>query len=888
MNEEKDTVNAEAILRVCALAAAGAATAAARAENIERTVLRNGLDLVLVQRNGVPLVTLEIAVRAGAFIETPELDGLTHLHEHMFFKANQAIPDQASYLRRLDDLGASWNGSTSHEVVRYYFTLPAELLRDGLVFLRDAIQSPLFLAEELEKERKVVIGEYDRAEANPLFHLRRAVELALFSRHFSRKNVIGSREMISTATREKLQFIQDDFYVPNNSALIISGQFDAGEVRRVADEVFGGWGRRPDPFVRNPVPTHPPLAEDRYLVVEKDTRTSTILLGWHGPSVDRDMEGAVAADVIADALNHPASRFQRELVDTGLARRANFSYYTLKHIGPIHLMLDVEPAKALAALQAARRELDRLADPGSWSADELTRAAQRLITQDAFGREKSREFAIALGFWWSVGGIEGYLEYPDRARAVTPALVAAFARRYLPAGGARSVVGILVSSPARKEHGINEASLAAAYLKEASAKAAAEAPEERISRFALPNGVEFLSRRIPGGDVAAFSLYFRHHWSRSKADEAGLEQLLLQTLVEGIERRQADELARLGAMVRFTVIPDFSAIGVQCLKAGLDRAVAIVALGLREMEPTSEDVERNRAILLEAYARSLDNPDLAVGFVANRSFYPSAHPYLGYPGGTADSLPRLTREQLLDRRKQLLIGSRILAVAVGDLKLEEGKALVRRSVGDLPAGEPAAAELPPLAGEPGILTTEERGIPTCYVLGKFRGPAPGEADYESLSLALAILHRKMFLEVRTKRALTYAVASGLGERVRNAGQLYVTTTQPNEALSVMYATIDGLIAQHLDEEEFQGHLRTYETRQYLRQESAMEQAASLAQESMVARDFRRVLHLRDRLDQLKPADIQRVLRQYVRGVHFGVVGPKELIEKLDRKLFTSR
>ncbi len=881
-------MNPDAILRVCALTTAGVAAAAARAETIERTVLRNGLDLILVQKNGVPLVTLEIAVRAGAFIETPELDGLTHLHEHMFFKANQAIRDQASYLRRLDDLGANWNGSTSHEVVRYYFTLPSELLREGMVFLRDAIQSPLFLAEELEKERKVVIGEYDRNEANPLFHLRRAVEQALFSRHFSRKNVIGSREVISTATREKLQFIQDDFYVPNNSALIISGWFDAGEVRKLADEVFGGWGRRPDPFLRNPVPPHPPLDEDRCIVVERDTRTATILLGWHGPSVNLDMDGAVAADVIAEALNHPASRFQRALVDTGLARRANFSYYTLKHIGPLHLMLDVEPAQALAALEAARREIDRLADPAALTADELKRAAQQLITQDAFSREKSREFAIALGFWWSVGGIESYLEYPDRARAVTPALVAAFARRYLPAGGARSVVGMLVSSAMRKEHGIDETSLASAFRKGAAPDAASEDGERRIAQSKLPNGVEVLARRIPGGSVAAFGLYFRSHWARSTAEEAGLEQLLLQTLVEGIERAHADELAQLGTKARFSVGPDFSMVGIQCLNAGLERAADILVKSLRDMEPSREDFERNRAIMLEAYARSLDNPDLAVGFIVNQTFYPAGHPYLGYQGGTSESLPLLTRERLLERRKHLLVGSRILAVAVGDLNAGAGKALAQRSVGDLPAGEPAAAELPLLAGPPGVLTTEERGIPTCYLLGRFRVPAPGEPDYEPLSLALSILHRKMFLEVRTKRALTYAVASGMGERARNAGQLYVTTTKPNETLSVMYATIDGLIAQPLDEEEFQGHLRTYSTRQYLRQESAVEMSDALAQELMVGGDFRRVLNLKDRLDKLKPADIQRVLREYVRGIHFGVLGPKELIEKLDRKLFASK
>src|SRR3989442_14336656 len=157
-------MRAEMLSGALAALAAASELGAAPSGNLERTVLRNGLEVILIRKGGVPLVTVEIAIRAGAFIETPELNGLTHLHEHMFFKANRTIPNQAAYLRRLDDLAMSWNGSTSHEVVRYYFTLPRELFRQGLDFLKDAIQSPLFLTEELEKERKVVIGEYDRNE----------------------------------------------------------------------------------------------------------------------------------------------------------------------------------------------------------------------------------------------------------------------------------------------------------------------------------------------------------------------------------------------------------------------------------------------------------------------------------------------------------------------------------------------------------------------------------------------------------------------------------------------------------------------------------------------------------------------------------------------------
>ena len=126
-------------------------------EIYEKT-LRNGLDVIVVQNPAVPLVTVEFNVKNGAYTESPEYNGLSHLYEHMFFKANEAIPNQERYLERLRELGASWNGTTSQERVNYFITLGKDSLEQGMKFMYDAISGPLFKEEELVKERPVVLG----------------------------------------------------------------------------------------------------------------------------------------------------------------------------------------------------------------------------------------------------------------------------------------------------------------------------------------------------------------------------------------------------------------------------------------------------------------------------------------------------------------------------------------------------------------------------------------------------------------------------------------------------------------------------------------------------------------------------------------------------------
>src|SRR4026209_1915970 len=84
--------------------------------------LSNGLEIVVLEDHSVPLVTVELAVRNGSYTEPPELNGLSHLYEHMFFKANRAIVNSEEYVKDMDSLGVISNAETKEELVNYYFT----------------------------------------------------------------------------------------------------------------------------------------------------------------------------------------------------------------------------------------------------------------------------------------------------------------------------------------------------------------------------------------------------------------------------------------------------------------------------------------------------------------------------------------------------------------------------------------------------------------------------------------------------------------------------------------------------------------------------------------------------------------------------------------------
>lgn len=425
-------------------------------------VLPNGLEVIVLPDASVPIVTVELAVRNGSFTEPPELNGLSHLYEHMFFKPNQASllfqcetalssgglndlgkkvcaeplrlkPEigSLSYLANLDQLSIN-NGTTREEVVNYYYTTTSPYVATAIRLINDAVRYPTFDEAEFEQEKQVVIGEIDRHEANPFLYLSRTLNEKLFYKYPTRKNALGTRETISTATTEKMRTIQSRYYVPNNSALVVTGDVKPEEVFKIAEESLGTWKRREvEPFKDFPLVEHPPLPKSDGYVVEQPVQNVLINIGWHGPSIGKDDAATYAADVFSYILSQPNSRFQRAMVDSGLTSGAEIGYYTQRNVGPIAVTLITTPDKAKAALKAVYAQIAQFSSPTYFTDEELESAKTILESRDLFEREKLSDYSHTLGFWWSSTGIDYFRGYYKNLRAVSRAGTTAYVKNYI-------------------------------------------------------------------------------------------------------------------------------------------------------------------------------------------------------------------------------------------------------------------------------------------------------------------------------------------------------------------------------------------------------------------------------------------------------------------------
>jgi zinc protease len=413
--------------------------------------LSNGLEVLVIENSKVPLATIEIAVKNGAYTEGPEFSGLSHLFEHMFFKANKDYPDQEKFLKRTQQLGAIWNGTTNVERVNYFFTFDRDSLNAGLKFMNAAIRFPIYREEDMKKERPVVDGEFQRAESDPGFQLWFEVQKKLWGDLITRKNPIGIHEVINTATPEKMMVIKDKYYFPNNSLLTICGDVKHEDAFAKAETIFGSWENSGfDPIQKYPIPPFKPLTQNEYFVKESSiAQTPYMMYSWQGPSYLTDSAGTIAADVFSTIVGLNSSKLQQALVDKGLASAVQVSYSTCKYVGPIEIFVVPNPNKIKECYAELLNQFSQFAKPDYYTDEQLKDAKAILLRNNLRSKEKPSSLPSQASYQWCSTSLNYFTDLNDNYQKVTRADIAKYINTYIT--GKPFVAGMIIKPELSKQ-----------------------------------------------------------------------------------------------------------------------------------------------------------------------------------------------------------------------------------------------------------------------------------------------------------------------------------------------------------------------------------------------------------------------------------------------------
>lgn len=397
-------------------------------DRIQRHTLANGLTVLTKEVHTSPIVSTVIFYRVGSRNEEAGQTGKSHFLEHMLFKGTRKYPQGSIDQTTLANGGAN-NAFTSEDCTAFYFDFSADRFEVALDIESNRMTGTLFDPREFEHEKQVVIEELKINLDSPWGALGQEVHATAFKVHPYHHPVVGWIEDLERATREEMEAYYRRFYHPNNAILVCVGGFKRESVLKLVEAKFGPISRgEAVPAVKT---VEPPQEGEKRVLLKRPTQMERIHIVYHAPNVSHPDTYPLRLASLA-LMGGRSSRLYHRLIEhdrTAIAVSAEFS----EAIDPtlMEVRAEVVPQKTLQSVEdAITEEIARLhLDPLSPS--ELEKTKNLVEANFEFGRERTLNEALQMGYTEAIMGFEHLESYVEHIRAVTAAEVQAAAQKYL-------------------------------------------------------------------------------------------------------------------------------------------------------------------------------------------------------------------------------------------------------------------------------------------------------------------------------------------------------------------------------------------------------------------------------------------------------------------------
>ena len=467
------------VLAVGLLGGTVAGAAEPVAPPVQQFKLANGLTVIVKPDRRAPTAVQMLWVRVGAMDEVDGTTGVAHVLEHMMFKGTKTLKP-GEFSRRVAALGGRENAFTTRDYTGFYQQIPATALAQVMQLEADRFANNQWSDDEFKRELEVVKEERRlRTEDSPRRRMDEILDAVTFVASPYRRPVVGWMSDLDAMTPQDARDFYHRWYVPANAAVVVAGDVDPAEVRRLAERYYGAIPARA-------VPERKPRAEPeqrgmRRIDFKAPAEQAYVQLafkapgfGGFGPALAAGSTGdsaggksqvagvgdaanaaantddALALTVLAAVLDgYRGARLDRALTQ-GADRAADSAGASngLWGRGPQLFVLDGVPAAGKTAEQveaALRAQVKRIADNGVDEA-ELKRVKTQWVASQVYQRDSVFSQARALGNFWALGlPLDAEQRLIERLRGVDAAQVQAVAKKYF--GDDQLTVGELLPQP---------------------------------------------------------------------------------------------------------------------------------------------------------------------------------------------------------------------------------------------------------------------------------------------------------------------------------------------------------------------------------------------------------------------------------------------------------
>jgi zinc protease len=757
--------------------------------NVKEYKLKNGLRVLLHEDRSTPIVSVGVWYHVGSKNEVEGRTGFAHLFEHMMFQGSKNY--NADYFTPLQEAGANINGTTNVDRTWYFETVPSNFLELALFMEADRLGGLLeaMTQDKLDNQRDVVKNERRQRVDNQPYGtaFEKIAETMYPTGHPYNWTTIGSLEDLQAASMDDVKSFFRQYYVPNNTILILSGDFQEKQARTWIEKYFGPIAG--GAAISRPSPAQPKLEKEIRTSVEDNVPLARRYFVWHGVRAYAPDEPAL--DYLSFILSSGrTSRLQSSLIyDKEIAQQVGAFSGTNEIAGLFQIQTTARPGKSLEDIE---KEIDaeiariKSAPP---TAEEMSRALNSIESQSIFGLQ------TVLGKAGQLATFAGYLGKPnwfqadiDRYRTVTPADVQRVANTYLTGNRLVMTYAPRTGEAARAQRAADRTTTAPAddkkkddaMIAEQTAKLPKPGPNPTfalppIEKTKLSNGMAVWMVEHHELPILSMNMVFGTGSSNEPEGKVGVSSITSQLLDDGTATRSAADIANqlqsIGANIGSFNDWDSTNVSLQTLTKNLDKAVDIYADVVRNPAFPASEVESLRGRLLVALRQQRSNPNAISNIVYSKVLY-GDHAY-GRSNSEA-TIKALTRDDVLAYYGSTYRPNNATLIVVGSFDKAALKSRLEKAFGEWKGGETATKDLgmPKSLEKAGIYLVDRPNSAQSVVSIGQVGVDRMNPDYFPIVVMNTILGggftSRINMNLREDKGYTYGARSGFTFR-RGAG-----------------------------------------------------------------------------------------------------------------------
>ncbi len=383
--------------------------------DFDRFTLKNGLKVLVYKDVSTPLVAVNLLYKVGARNEDEDRTGFAHLFEHLMFGGSVNVPD---YDTVLQNAGGENNAFTNNDFTNYYITVPKQNLETAFYLESDRMLELGFSEKSLDVQRNVVSEEFRQRYLNqPYGDMSLYLRPLAYKVHPYKWSTIGKEiKHITDASLDDVKQFFYNYYAPNNAILVVAGDVNTDEIKRLSEKWFSDIPRRE--ILNKNIPSEPVQKEKRELTLKRDVPSDALYLAYHMCGrLDSDY---YATDLLSDLLsNGRSSMFNKNLIK-GEKLFPQLDAYIQGAVDPGLFMINGKLYPEVDFDKAERKIKEQLniIKEGKFTEKDLQKVKNRVQSALLFSRLGVLNIAMELAFFEHIGQAEMINEVEDKYNEV--------------------------------------------------------------------------------------------------------------------------------------------------------------------------------------------------------------------------------------------------------------------------------------------------------------------------------------------------------------------------------------------------------------------------------------------------------------------------------------